>query len=214
MRVATIDIGTNTVLLLIAQRGEDGCPRAVAERATITRLGEGVDRTRQLSARAIARTTACLDEYAQIIQAHAVDRVAVVGTSAMRDAGGGASVAAHVRAALGVDARVLSGDEEARLTFRGARSSGLPQSPDSDVAVFDIGGGSTEVVIGRATEPDRLTAMRAASMWAACVSRSASSCATRRALRRGNASSRLCAGPWPAFRPSHATRRPSASPER
>jgi exopolyphosphatase/guanosine-5'-triphosphate,3'-diphosphate pyrophosphatase len=148
MRVATIDIGTNTVLLLIAERGADGVLGAVEERATITRLGEGVDRTKRLAPAAIERTSACLDEYARIVRAARVDRVAVVGTSAMRDAGGGEDLRAHVRAALGVDARVISGEEEARLTFRGALS-GLPVSAHGEVAVFDIGGGSTEVVIGR-----------------------------------------------------------------
>jgi exopolyphosphatase/guanosine-5'-triphosphate,3'-diphosphate pyrophosphatase len=147
MRVATIDIGTNTVLLLVAERGPDGVLRAVEERATITRLGEGVDRTRRLAPEAIERTRACLDEYARVVrEAHAA-RVAVVGTSAMRDAGGGEQVRAHVRAVLGVDARVVSGDEEARLTFRGALS-GLALGSARDVAVFDIGGGSTEVVVG------------------------------------------------------------------
>jgi exopolyphosphatase/guanosine-5'-triphosphate,3'-diphosphate pyrophosphatase len=148
MRVATIDIGTNTVLLLVAERGADGTLRAVEERATITRLGEGVDRSKRLAPAAIERTRACLEEYAAIVRAAGAERVAVVGTSAMRDAGGGEEVRAHVREALGVEARVVSGDEEARLTFRGALS-GLPVDTTGPVSVFDIGGGSTEVVVGR-----------------------------------------------------------------
>jgi exopolyphosphatase/guanosine-5'-triphosphate,3'-diphosphate pyrophosphatase len=156
MRVATIDIGTNTVLLLVAERPGRGPLEAVEERATITRLGEGVDRTRQLSPAAVERTCACLSEYAQRIGELAVDRVGVVGTSAMRDAGGGEQVRERVRALFGVDARVLSGDEEARLTFHGALS-GLPRDGQQDVAVFDIGGGSTEVVIGRAGDTASIT---------------------------------------------------------
>ena len=152
MRVATIDIGTNTVLLLVAERGNDGALRAIEERATITRLGEGVDRTKRLSPGAIERTRACLREYAGVVRASGAERVAVVGTSAMRDAGGAEEVREEVRAALGVEARVVSGDEEARLTFRGALS-GLPLEGVGDVAVFDIGGGSTEVVIGRPGSP-------------------------------------------------------------
>jgi exopolyphosphatase/guanosine-5'-triphosphate,3'-diphosphate pyrophosphatase len=148
MRVATIDIGTNTVLLLVAERGEGGTLAAVAERATITRLGEGVDRTRQLAPEAIARTRACLEEYARVVHDLGADRIGVVGTSAMRDAGGGDAVRACVRDLLGVEARVISGQEEARLTFRGALS-GLPIDAREDAAVFDIGGGSTEVVLGR-----------------------------------------------------------------
>jgi exopolyphosphatase/guanosine-5'-triphosphate,3'-diphosphate pyrophosphatase len=147
MRVATIDIGTNSVLLLVAERA-GGALHAVTERATITRLGEGVDRTKQLSAAAIARTCACIDDYAKIIRDERVERIAVVGTSAMRDAGGGEEVRRHVQQALGIEARVLSGADEARLTFRGALS-GMELNGERDLAVFDIGGGSTEVVIGR-----------------------------------------------------------------
>ena len=89
MRVATIDIGTNTVLLLVADRRSDGSLVAVEERATITRLGEGVDVARRFSTQALERTQACLDDYATVVRTLGADRVAVVGTSAMRDAGGG-----------------------------------------------------------------------------------------------------------------------------
>jgi exopolyphosphatase/guanosine-5'-triphosphate,3'-diphosphate pyrophosphatase len=147
MRVATIDIGTNTVLLLVAEVQKDGTLAAVEERATITRLGEGVDKTRALSSGAIARTNECLSAYAEAIRAAGAERVAVVGTSAMRDANGGDAVRGHVASVLGVEARVISGEEEARLTFAGAVSGlGLPAG---EIAVFDIGGGSTEVVEGR-----------------------------------------------------------------
>ena len=146
MRIATIDIGTNTVLLLVAERGATGELVAVEEHATITRLGQGVDKTRQLAPEAIERTNACLDVYADAVKRLGAERVAVVGTSAMRDAGGGEAVRAHVKERFGVDARTISGDEEARLTFQGALS-GLPSRGD-DVVVFDIGGGSTEVVYG------------------------------------------------------------------
>lgn len=148
MRVATIDIGTNTVLLLVAERGADGALQSLVERAEITRLGEGVDRSRRLLPAAIGRTKACLGEYARVIQGFDVDRIGVVGTSAMRDASGGEEIRAHVRAMLGVDSRVVSGAEEARLTFRGARS-GLSVSDHEPSAVFDLGGGSTEVVMGK-----------------------------------------------------------------
>jgi len=148
MRGAAIDIGTNTLLLLIAERTTRGPATAVAERATITRLGEGVDRTRRLSAAAISRTLECLEGYSRLVREFAVERVSVVGTSAMRDAAGGEQIQRCVRALFGVDARVLSGQEEARLTFRGA-VSGLAVERATELAVFDIGGGSTEVVIGQ-----------------------------------------------------------------
>jgi exopolyphosphatase/guanosine-5'-triphosphate,3'-diphosphate pyrophosphatase len=150
LRVATVDIGTNTVLLLVAERGPSGELFAIEEHATITRLGEGVDRTRCLHPAAIARTNAAISAYAEIVSRLGADRIAVVGTSAMRDAGGGEAVRAHVKEKLGVAARTISGKEEAELTFAGALS-GVPLT-DPMVRVFDIGGGSTEVVHGnRAT---------------------------------------------------------------
>jgi exopolyphosphatase / guanosine-5'-triphosphate,3'-diphosphate pyrophosphatase len=147
MRVATIDIGTNTVLLLVAERVA-GATRVVLERAEITRLGEGVDRTRHLAPAAVSRTLDCLARYAGEVRSLGVDQVAVVGTSAMRDAPGGAPLTTFVREALGVEARVLTGEDEARLTFRGALR-GIAADPAATAAVFDIGGGSTEVIVGR-----------------------------------------------------------------
>jgi exopolyphosphatase/guanosine-5'-triphosphate,3'-diphosphate pyrophosphatase len=151
VRVATVDIGTNTVLLLVAQRAPSGDLTALVERATITRLGQGVDRSRRFAPEALERTRACLEEYGRVLRELGVDRIAVVGTSAMRDAAGGELLRACVRESFGVDAAVVSGAEEARLTFRGALS-GLTL-PAEAVAVFDIGGGSTEVVVGRAPPP-------------------------------------------------------------
>jgi exopolyphosphatase/guanosine-5'-triphosphate,3'-diphosphate pyrophosphatase len=145
-RVATIDIGTNTVLLLVAEARDDGELVAVEEHATITRLGEGVDRTRELRKEAIERTTTCLDAYASVVHRLGATRIAVVATSAMRDARGGDVIAAYVRDRFGVDLRIIGGDEEARLTFEGSLT-GLPR-PRGAVTVFDIGGGSTEVVVG------------------------------------------------------------------
>ncbi|CAN5637922.1 Ppx/GppA phosphatase family protein [soil metagenome] len=153
MRVASIDIGTNTVLLLVAERdarlGRDTLV-AVREEATITRLGEGVDVARTLLPEAIARTNDCLTRYAAIARELGVEKIAVVGTSAMRDAGGGDAVRSHVKSVLGVEARTISGEEEARLTFRGALSG--MEDVDGDVVVFDIGGGSTELVSAKVSE--------------------------------------------------------------
>jgi exopolyphosphatase / guanosine-5'-triphosphate,3'-diphosphate pyrophosphatase len=157
VRVATIDIGTNTVLLLVAERAQDGGLRGLAERAVVTRLGEGVDRSRQLAPAAIERTRNCLRDYARCLRDLGAERVSVVGTSAMRDARGGGQIREIVQALFGVEARVLAGEDEARLTFRGA-VGGLAVDTGEDVAVFDIGGGSTEVVLGRmAAAGPRLT---------------------------------------------------------
>ncbi len=144
MRVATIDIGTNSVLLLVAERDGDVIV-PVLEIATITRLGQGVDATRALAPEATRRTLDCLARYAEEIRASGATRVAVVGTSAMRDAAGGESFRAEATSLLGVEPRVASGREEAELTFEGAMT-GLGLT--GRVTVVDVGGGSTEVVTG------------------------------------------------------------------
>ena len=121
----------------------------VVERATITRLGEGVDRSRALLPGAVDRTLACLEVYAAEIAGARVDAVDVVGTSAMRDASpreGESSFIARATAILGVSPRIVSGDEEALLAFSGGLA-GLGLAPGS-VTAFDIGGGSTELIEG------------------------------------------------------------------
>jgi len=143
-RVATLDIGTNSVLLLIAEATPAG-PRALLERATITRLGEGVDRTHQLAPAARERTLRCLAGYAEDMRRFDVAERAAVGTSALRDAAGGGDFTREAAALLGVTPLVIDGAREAALTFRGALS-GLPQH--GPVTVFDVGGGSTEIVQG------------------------------------------------------------------
>jgi exopolyphosphatase/guanosine-5'-triphosphate,3'-diphosphate pyrophosphatase len=148
MRVAAVDIGTNSVLLLVAERrGRDLV--ALVERATITRLGQGVDATRSLAPEAALRTLACLARYGEEIRALGAERVDAVGTSAMRDAAGGGAFIARARELLGVAPRVISGDEEAALTFAGALT-GLALPPASRI-VFDLGGGSTEIIVGAPT---------------------------------------------------------------
>lgn len=151
MRIAAIDIGTNTVLLLVAERVPSGILKAIEERATITRLGEGVDRTRAFTAGAIERTLRCLDDYARVVANAGVDRVLVVGTSAMRDAMGGEVLREQIVRLFGEEPRVVSGAEEARLSFVGSLSglSGVGDGTGDEVGMFDIGGGSTEVVIGK-----------------------------------------------------------------
>ncbi|MBI5537825.1 MAG: Ppx/GppA family phosphatase [Deltaproteobacteria bacterium] len=144
MRVATIDIGTNSVLLLIAE-ASDGRIEPVVERSTITRLGQDVDRTRSLHPDAVDRTLACLRDYATMLQQHPVDRLAVVATSASRDAKGAEHFVRQAESILGAAPQVISGQREALLTFSGALS-GLPI--DGPVAVQDVGGGSTEIVVG------------------------------------------------------------------
>jgi exopolyphosphatase/guanosine-5'-triphosphate,3'-diphosphate pyrophosphatase len=161
MRVAAIDIGTNSVLLLVAERRGDVIV-PVIERATITRLGQGVDATRALAPEATRRTLDCLARYAEEIRAAGALHVVVAGTSAMRDAAGGESFRAEAKSLLGVEPRVISGREEAELTFDGAMT-GLGIS--GPVTVVDVGGGSTEIVTGDvATGPDRAVSLDVGSV--------------------------------------------------
>lgn len=166
MRVATIDVGTNSVLVLIAgQSGRGLVP--LHEASTITRLGQGVDRQRRLHPDAVQRTLACLEQYAVLIQRFDVQRVAVVSTSATRDAEGTDQFLEAATAIVGTRPRVISGQEEARLTFLGALT-GLPVH--GNVAVYDIGGGSTEIVFGHREDGERLPVVeRAASLDMGCV---------------------------------------------
>lgn len=145
MRIGTIDIGTNSVLLLVADADERGRLSPVVDRSTITRLGQGVDRTRTLHPEAVDRTLACLEQYARQMRELGVEAVDAVCTSAARDAGGAEEFVAEAAALLGARPRVIAGKEEARLTFVGALAGLSVQGP---VLVCDIGGGSTELVTG------------------------------------------------------------------
>jgi exopolyphosphatase / guanosine-5'-triphosphate,3'-diphosphate pyrophosphatase len=162
LRVAAIDIGTNTVLLLIAEVGPGGELVPIVERAEITRLGQGVDKARALAPAAVERTLACLRDYAAEIAQHDVTRLDVVGTSAMRDAGAATAGSSgdfvdRAGAILGTAPRVVSGDEEASLAFSGGLA-GLGLS--GAVTAFDIGGGSTEIIRGELRGGDALVAHR------------------------------------------------------
>jgi exopolyphosphatase/guanosine-5'-triphosphate,3'-diphosphate pyrophosphatase len=147
VRVACLDIGTNSVLLLVAERDSSGVIHPLLERATITRLGEGVDRGRELLPAARERTLACLRDYAADISRLGVERTAAVGTSALRDARGGADFSFEAAGVLGVAPEIISGTREAELTFAGSLS-GLDVPREREVTVFDVGGGSTEIVSG------------------------------------------------------------------
>ncbi|GAB3446079.1 Ppx/GppA phosphatase family protein [Actinophytocola sediminis] len=120
--------------------------RDVHREMRIVRLGEGVDATGQLSAAALARTRAALADYTTICRRKGAERVRMVATSATRDAGNRDEFFDMTRALLGVEAEVISGDEEARLSFTGAVGDLDPE--DGPFVVTDIGGGSTEVVVG------------------------------------------------------------------
>jgi exopolyphosphatase/guanosine-5'-triphosphate,3'-diphosphate pyrophosphatase len=165
VHVAVVDIGTNSTRLLIADVDRDrGALRELARRSEVTRLGEGVDASGSLSDAAVDRVLKVLAEYHDEIDEHDCEANLAVLTSAVRDADNGEQFAARLREDYGLDARVLSGEEEAQLTFLGAMSgqAGSDQTTGQDAndgeatregseptVVIDVGGGSTEFVVGR-----------------------------------------------------------------
>ncbi|THJ68030.1 Ppx/GppA family phosphatase [Arthrobacter echini] len=148
MRTAAIDCGTNSIRLLIADV-EDDALTDVVRTMRVVRLGEGVDATGRLSEAALERTFAAAEEYAALIEEHGSPPVRFVATSASRDARNRKDFVDGIRGRLGVEPEVVTGDEEARLSFEGA-SSVLAATGEDTVLVVDLGGGSTEFVAGTA----------------------------------------------------------------
>ncbi len=147
--VAAIDCGTNSIKVLIGTVRDDGRLDTVLRDSRVVRLGQGVDRTGELADEALERTFAAIDEFAETIRRHGVPpaRVRFCATSATRDASNAAVFREGVRRRLGIEPEVLSGDEEAALVYAGAIAAQVPMPPEP-VLVVDIGGGSTELVLG------------------------------------------------------------------
>ncbi len=146
-RVAAIDCGTNSIRLLIADLTDDGGLVDVERRMEIVRLGQGVDRTGRLAAEALTRTRTALVDYADRIRRSGATRVRMVATSATRDAENADEFRDMVTGVLGVPPDVVTGEEEAHLSFTGA-VGGLSRDTEPPYLVADIGGGSTELVVG------------------------------------------------------------------
>jgi exopolyphosphatase/guanosine-5'-triphosphate,3'-diphosphate pyrophosphatase len=151
-RVAAIDCGTNSLRLLVAEAEADRL-RDVVRRMEVVRLGQGVDQTGRLAPEAMARTFAVLRHYATEGARLGAERVRLVATSATRDAANREEFVAGVQDILGVPPEVVTGAEEAALSFAGATRefAGLPTAAPSPYLVVDIGGGSTEFILGGAT---------------------------------------------------------------
>ncbi|HWD84653.1 MAG TPA: Ppx/GppA phosphatase family protein [Solirubrobacteraceae bacterium] len=147
MRIAIVDIGTNTTRLFVAEVERDRVTRELYRESRVTRLGAGVDADGRLQDEAMARTHAVLAEYARVIEEGEAGRRVAVLTSAVRDAANGREFAEACRRRYGLDIHVLSGDEEAQLTYLGATDEVDPESR-ARILVVDIGGGSTELIIG------------------------------------------------------------------
>ena len=145
-RVAAIDCGTNSIRLLVAEKGVDGSMVEIDRRLQLVRLGQGVDATGEFHPDALARTFADIDDHAAVIREFGCEKVRFVATSAARDARNRDAFFEGVRSRLGVDAEIIPGTEEAELSFQGAIGGvGASQGP---VLVIDIGGGSTELITG------------------------------------------------------------------
>jgi len=147
MRVAVVDIGTNSTRLLVADVEPGGGITERQRESTVTRLGEGVEATGRLGDEPQRRVFAALERYAATIAAHHCEASAAVMTSAVRDAANGAEFADIVRDRFNLTGRTLSGDEEAAATFAGATAARSGDDP-TELVVIDIGGGSTELVCG------------------------------------------------------------------
>ena len=146
MKVAAIDCGTNSIRLLVAETDPTGALRDVHREMRIVRLGQDVDRTGRLAPEALERTRIALADYAAVAAGAGAERVRVVATSATRDADNRADFVAVVRGELGVDPEVVTGAEEAALSFAGAAS--VLGDVSGGLLVVDLGGGSTELVRG------------------------------------------------------------------
>jgi exopolyphosphatase/guanosine-5'-triphosphate,3'-diphosphate pyrophosphatase len=146
LKVAAIDIGTNTCLMLIAEFDPNDGVKILADEHAIVRLGENVDKTRNISDEAYQRLAATLRRYAVIIQHFKVNRIEAVGTSALRDAINRDYIIAKLEREFGLRVEIISGTREAGLTYRGAMY-GFDTTPE-ETAVIDIGGGSTEIAFG------------------------------------------------------------------
>lgn len=146
-RFASIDIGTLTCRLLIADLAPGQLLQEVRSERRILRLGEGVDQTKRLSPAAMDRVIHCLQEWRNVINSHHVEAIVVVATSAVRDAANRDEFLVRIRRKTGFGVEVISGEEEARRTLLGIRS-GLPDEV-KDILALDIGGGSTELILDR-----------------------------------------------------------------
>lgn len=162
MRVGAIDIGTNSTRLMIGQLHENGKLDSLRREAIVTRLGEGVNETSYLSESAVQRTLKIIEEYKEIFEQNRVDQVVIAATSAVRDAKNGQDFLDQVELLMKTKAHVLSGNEEAKLSFLGATYDICRDTSRSrailvrEVLVLDVGGGSTELIAGA---PPRISKM-------------------------------------------------------
>lgn len=146
MKVAALDLGTNTFLCLIAEVDSSGIREVYKDLSQVVRLGQGVDKSGEFHPEALRRAKDCLAEFKKEIDNHKVDQILAMATSAARDAKNGAELF-EIGRELGIPMKIISGDDEARITYMGA-TVGL-QGKNKVTLVVDVGGGSTEFIIGK-----------------------------------------------------------------
>jgi exopolyphosphatase / guanosine-5'-triphosphate,3'-diphosphate pyrophosphatase len=151
VKLAALDVGSNTVLMLVAETAPDGSVNKLADLARITRLGRGVDASGKLDPGAAAQTLAAIVDFAGQARALGAEKILGVATAALRDAHDGADFITQVKASAGVDLEIISGAAEAELSWL-AVARGLTLDPADKVLIVDIGGGSTELI---RSEPGR-----------------------------------------------------------
>lgn len=156
MRTAAVDIGTNSTRLLVADVEGDAVSRVLERQAIITRLGEGVATSKRLSEAAVTRTLSVLARYRQVVDGYRAERIRAVATSAAREAANITEFVSRVKQTTGWDLEILAGEDEARLMFLGATTDPKIAKGDAQMLVIDVGGGSTELVLGRPRRPEQV----------------------------------------------------------
>jgi exopolyphosphatase/guanosine-5'-triphosphate,3'-diphosphate pyrophosphatase len=162
MRISVIDIGTNTILLLVVQAEGFRIGKVLHDAQVIARVGKGVDERRMINQETFQRASAFLSSYRKTSEDLGSERIVAVGTSALRDASNRKDFCGFIRRATGISIEILSGDEEAEWTYRGAIGEG--EASTDSFTVLDIGGGSTEIISGT-----RAKIQRKASLNIGCV---------------------------------------------
>lgn len=149
MKIAALDLGTNTFLCLIAEGDKNGITKVHKDLMQVVRLGQGVGLTGEFHPDALTRARACLTEFKKEIDAHKVDKILAMATSAARDAKNGEELF-KIGKDLGIPIEIIPGEDEARITYQGA-TVGLSQN-DKTSLIIDVGGGSTEFIVGQKSE--------------------------------------------------------------
>lgn len=148
-KVAALDLGTNTFLCLIAEGSEAGIRKVYRDLVQVVRLGQGVGQTGEFHPDALQRARQCLTEFKSVIDAENVDEILAMATSAARDAKNGQELF-RIGDELGIPIKIIPGEDEARITYLGATAGSVDATKTS--LVIDVGGGSTELIVGRGNE--------------------------------------------------------------